>query len=131
MFVYRMSHEISAKFLTFIRCLHFSEIFGVNMVLNLCPFVVTAVFCRAPPAPATCTQPLIGGCVHLESFLVCVCVWVVRGGLLMSQTTESTITFGFTCRFCDGKAPFRMKKEAAAFADFTTHAERISYRSVS
>ena len=120
-----MSREISAKFLTFFRCLNFSEIYGVNMVLNLCLFVVTALFCRAPPAPATCTQPPIGG------YFWCLCVCVCGGGLLMSQTTESAITFSFTCRLCGGKATFRTKNEGAAFAAFTTQAERFSYLSVS
>ena len=123
--VYRMFHEISARFPTFIRFLHFTEIFGVNMVLNLGFFVVT------------CTQPPIGGyfVYSLGKFFyvymcICVCVWGGEG-LLMSQTTESTFTFSFICRFCDGKAPFRMNNEGAAFVDFTTQAERFSYLSVS
>lgn len=78
MSAYRMSHGISAKFLTFIRFHHFSETFGVNMVSNLCLFVVTALFCRTSPSPATCTQPPIGGYFVLslgKFFGVCVCVF--------------------------------------------------------
>jgi len=80
----RMSHGISAKFLIFIRCHQFSEIFGVNMVLNLCIFVVTALFCRTAPSPATCTQPQIGGYFVFslgKFFGVCVCVWGGGGGV--------------------------------------------------